>query len=151
MKVHCRQIPEDDTLHIEGEENAESLELGDAGATALSPLRYSLDVGLSDGGLFATGRIAVRVKMQCVACLENFEQEIEVDPFAMQIELTGNELIDLTPLVREDIHLVLPPHPRCDSEGRTKCPATYEGAPLANRQQPGMTASAWDVLDKLKS
>ena len=151
MKVHCRQIPEGETLHLEGEEDAVSLGLEEAGATAISPLGYSLDVGLSEGGLFATGRIAVSVRRTCVACLGDFEQDIEVDPFAMQIELTGNELIDLTPAVREDIHLVLPPHPRCDSEGRTKCPAAYEGAQLANQQQPGMTASAWDVLDKLKS
>ena len=151
MKVHCRQIPEGETLHIEGEEDAGPLGLEEAGATAVSPLSYSLDVGVSEGGLFATGRVGVRVRMRCVACLEDFEEEIEVDPFAMQIELEGKELIDLTPAVREDIHLVLPPHPRCDSEGRTKCPAAYEGAPLANQQQPGMTASAWDVLDKLKS
>lgn len=151
MKVHCRQIPQGETLHLEGEEDAKPLGLGEAGATAVSPLSYSLDVGLSDGGLFATGRLAVRVRMQCVACLENFEMEIVVDPFAMQIELTGNELIDLTPAVREDIHLVLPPYPRCDTGGGTKCPAAYEGAPLANQQQPGMTASAWDALDKLTS
>ena len=151
MKVHCRQIPEGETLHIEGEENAGPLGLEEAGAAAVSPLSYTLDIGISEGGLFATGRVAVSVRRQCVACLGDFEQELVVDPFAMQIELTGNELIDLTPNVREDIHLVLPPHPRCDSEGGIKCPAAYEGAPLANRQQPGMTASAWDALDKLKS
>jgi len=151
MKVHRLQIPQGETIHLEGEEDAGPLGLEEAGAEAVGPLGYSLDVGLSEGGLFATGRLEVRVRFECVACLEKFEQDVVVDPFALQLELSGNELIDLTPAVREDIHLSLPPYPRCDAGGGTKCPAAYEGAPLAEQQQPGMTASAWDALDKLKS
>jgi len=152
MKIHCRQIPEGGTLHVEGEENAMALGLEEAGGEAVSPLSYSLDVGLSDGGLFATGWVAVRVRFRCVACLQDFEQEVRVDPFALQIELGGNELIDLTPVIREDIHLVLPPHPRCDAGGGTKCPAVPEGAPRAElRGQPATASMAWAALDQLKS
>ena len=57
MKVHLRQIPEGGTLHLEGEENAGPLGLEEAGAQAVGPLRYSLDVGLSEGGIFVTGRL----------------------------------------------------------------------------------------------
>lgn len=151
MKVHLRQIPQGDILHIEGEEDAGPLGLEEAGATAVSPLRYALDVGTSADGLFATGRIAVRVRMRCVLCLADFEQDIEVDPFSLQMDLTGNELIDLTPMVREDIHLILPPHPRCDAAGGSKCPATYyEGASRTTQYSPEGAASAWDALDKIK-
>jgi len=150
MKIHLRQIPQGDTLHIEGEESAEPLGLEEAGVFPVSPLRYSLDVGLSDGGLFATGRLAVRVRMQCVRCLEDFEREIVVDPFATQTELTGGESIDLTPLAREDIHLSLPAHPRCDSNGGPKCPASRDGAPASDRQPAPPSVSAWDALDKLQ-
>lgn len=150
MKIHLRQIPQGGILHSEGEEDASPLELEEAGATAVSPLRYALDVGLSRNGLFATGRISVRVRMQCVLCLRDFEQEIEVDPFSCQVELTGNELIDLTSIVREDIHLVLPPHPKCDAEGRAKCPAASEGAPHPQESLLERATSAWDALDKLK-
>lgn len=151
MKVHLRQIPEGSTLHIEGEEDAAPLGLEEAGATPVSPLRYSLDVGVSDGGIFATGEVAVTVRLVCVGCLEVFEREFVLDAFAMQRELTGAELVDLTAEVREDIHLSLPPHPKCDSgSGRSLCPAAYDGAPRASLRAPVEGASAWDALDKLK-
>ncbi|MDX2081506.1 MAG: hypothetical protein SFU53_12055 [Terrimicrobiaceae bacterium] len=151
MKVHLRQIPQGQTLHLEGEENPGPLGLEEAGATPVSPLRYSLDVGLSDGGLFATGRLEVRVRLRCVATLEDFEKDIVVDPFAMQMELSGGELMDLTPAAREDIHLVLPPHPRRDDGGgSTTRPAAYEGASRASQQGSAGGSSAWDALDKLK-
>jgi hypothetical protein len=138
MKVHLRHIPEGDTLHLEGEESAEPLGLEEAGFTPVSPLSYSLDVGLS-------------VRVQCVSCLEDFEREMVVDPFAMQMDLPGGELIDLTPQAREDIHLNLPAHPRCDSNGEPKCPASREGVPGFDRQPAQKRASAWDALDKLQN
>ena len=146
MKVHLRQIPHGATLHLEGEEDPARLDLQEAGAVPISSLSYSLDVGVSDGGIFATGRVSVRVRMQCVACLADLEKDIVADPFSFQAELTGREQIDLTPFIREDIHLLLPPHPRCDSGAA--CPA---GALRTSLQPPEMGASAWDALDKLKT
>lgn len=151
MKVHLRQIPQGQTLHVEGEEDAKPLGLEEAGAVPVSPLRFVLDVGVSEGGIFATGRVEVRVRVRCVVTLEEFEMDLVVDPFAMQMELTGGELMDLTPAVREDIHLVLPPHPRCDTGGgSTTRPAAYEGAPRASQHGSAGGSSAWDALDKLK-
>ncbi len=147
MKVHLLQIPQGETLHLEGEEDPSCLDLQEAGAMAVSPLSYSLDVGVSEGGLFATGRLSIRVRMQCVVCLENTEKEIIADPFSMQIELTGREQIDLTPFVREDIHLLLPPYPRCD----TGAACSAAGAQSSGRQAPERGAPAWDALDKLKT
>ena len=147
MKVHLLQIPRGETLHLEGEEDPAALDLEEAGAAPLSPLSYELDVGLSDGGLFATGRLSIRVRMQCVVCLGDIEKEIVVDPFSMQMELTGREQIDLTPFVREDIHLLLPPHPRCDTGAA--CHAA--GAPRTSLHPPETGASAWDALNKLKT
>lgn len=145
MKVHLLQIPQGETLHLEGEESASGLDLHEAGAEAVTPLSYSLDIGLSDGGLFATGRLAIRVRMTCVKCLEPVELDIVVDPFSLQTELSGREQIDLTPFLREDIHLLLPPHPKCDEEAA--CPAA--DATTVGREPPERAASAWDALDKL--
>ena len=151
MKVHLRHIPEGDTLHLEGEESAEPLGLEEAGFTPVSPLSYSLDVGLSGGGLFATGRLAVRVRVQCVSCLEDFEREMVVDPFAMQMDLTGGELIGLTPQAREDIHLNLPAHPRCASNGELKSTAWREGVPGFDRQPAQTRRSARATIDNTKN
>ncbi len=153
MKVHLRQIPAGETLHLEGEEDPSFLGLEEAGVEPVGPLEYSLDVGLSDGGLFATGSLAQRVRMTCVSCLESFERDIVSDPFAIQIELTGGELVDLTPEVREDIHLLLPAHPKCDQGGDKTCPAHF---PAGARTAPLPTEKAarpaiWEALDQLKT
>src|SRR5438105_4621798 len=124
MKVHLKQIPPQG-LHIEGEESADILDLKDENITPVSPVSYSLDVGLSHGGLFATGHLAADVQFECVSCLEPFVYPVRVENFATQIELGGAETVDLTPQIREYILLALPPHPRCDWDGKNVC----KGAP----------------------
>ena len=150
MKVYLRQIPQGETLHIEDGADPAFLELEAADIHPVTPLNYSLDVGISDGGLFAAGRLDVRVRMRCVACLEDFETEIVIDPFAMQKELDGREEVDLSPEIREDIHLALPAHPRCDMDGRKTCPASFPQAPTDVPTSSGDNA-AWNALDKLKT
>ena len=153
MKVHLRQIPRGETIHLEAEEDSATLELGQAGAEPLGPLHYALDVGLSDGGLFATGRLSQRVRMTCVSCLDSFERDIVSPHFATQMELTGSELVDLTPEVREDIHLLLPAHPRCDQGGEKLCPAHYPGdAHISSLQSEETPRPAiWASLDQLNT
>jgi uncharacterized metal-binding protein YceD (DUF177 family) len=149
MKIHLRQIPQGGTLHLEGVEDAGFLDLEEAGARACSPLDYELEVGLSGGGLFATGRLSLCVHLRCVACLEEFETRLSVDPFALQKDLDGRESVDLTQEIREDIHLALPAHPRCDAEGKKICPARFSQAPADVSQPPG--TAPWSVLDGLKT
>lgn len=149
MKVHLRQIPEGSTLHIEGTEDAAFLGVEEAGASAVSPLEYSLDVGTSEGGVFATGRLALRIRFRCVACLEDFETELEIPEFSLQKELDGREMIDFSEEVREDIQLALPAYPRCDAEGRKTCPASFPQAPADS--SPSTGTAAWNALDKLKT
>ena len=153
MKVHLRQIP-DQGLHLEGTEPSAILDLHDPGTQPAGDIRYSLDVGLSDGGLFATGTVGVELDLECVACLERFRYPLEVADFACQIELTGAESVDLTDLVREDILLALPPHPHCDWSGERVC----QGARLrakapadspAETDETENTRRVWGALDQL--
>src|SRR5690606_19781396 len=150
MKISLHQIPEGGTLHLEGEEDASFLELEEVSARALSPVRHILDVGLSDGGLFATGSLHVRILLTCVACLETFEYELQIDPFALQKELEGTDMVDLTPEIREDIQLALPSYPRCDAEGGKTCPAHFPKA-SSEEAEPTAGPTAWEALDKLKN
>ena len=148
MKVHLKQIPADG-LHLEGKEDKDILEVADEGIRPAGPVEYSLDVGVSESGLFATGRIALNVQLECVSCLKQFVYPLEVEDFAVQIELTGPERVDLTPWVREDILLVLPAHPHCDWDGKTVC----KGPKLKTRpiDEPPAASHAWDALENLKS
>ena len=125
IKVHLQHIPENESLHVCGEADPICLDLAEAEAEAVGPLFYDLQVGVSGPGFFATGSLSQKVKMTCVACLEPFEYQIETSEFAMQRDLEGSELVDLTEEVREDIHLLLPMHPRCDMGGNNKCSAQF--------------------------
>jgi uncharacterized protein len=147
MKVHLNQIPPEG-LHLEGEETGDILDLGQENIRSVSPLRYCLDVGLSNGGLFATGSLSIDLEMECVKCLQRFVYSLKVDSFAIQTELTGAELVDLTPLIREDIVLALPAHPHCDWDEKNVCRGAYE---LEKYASPEQAPNAWEALDQLKA
>ncbi len=149
MKVHINQIPQDG-LHLEGEDPNTILDLSGDAACATGPIAYSLDVGLSEGGLFATGTLAVPLRVQCVACLEHFEFPMAITDFAMQVELTGPETVDLTDYIREDILLALPPYPHCDWSGERECKAAVRKDSDAASEQISVTREVWGALDQLK-
>jgi uncharacterized metal-binding protein YceD (DUF177 family) len=147
MKIHLRQIPAEG-LRLEGTEDGEFLDIHDPGVGPASPVRYSLDVGLSDGGLFASGTLETDVQLRCVRCLETFTYPLVVPHFAVQVELTGQETVDLTPFMREDTLLSLPAHPRCDWSGKICSGAGEWHAGTTSEQEAA--PDAWEALDKLK-
>ena len=148
MKLHLRQVRADG-LHLEGEEECPIPELEKDGIVCAGPLRYSLDLGISEGALWANGSLEQVVELACVSCLERFMHTIRVPQFALHTELAGPETIDLTPFIREDILLHLPAYPRCDREGDRVCPAPHRAA----ESEPDRTEARkpdWSALDKLK-
>lgn len=146
--VHLKQVPPEGK-RVEGEEDAGFLDLEQIGAKPAGPVRYEFDVGLSDGGLFATGRVAVPVEMTCVACLQPFVYPAAVGDFAAQVEVGNREFVDLSPLVREELLLALPNHPRCDSISGHSCP--FQSPEASGGGTQNIAPSAWDQLDKLKT
>jgi uncharacterized metal-binding protein YceD (DUF177 family) len=151
MKIHLRQIS-DEGLHLEGEEPCPLGELETEDLHCAGPLRYNLDVGISEGALWANGSLVQPVELRCVACLENFPHEIEVPAFALHMELQGPETIDLTPAMREDLLLNLPAHPHCDRDGSRVCAGA---APAKVTEAEKQEAEAkrehdWEALDKLR-
>ncbi len=147
MKIHIHQIPAEG-LHLEGQEEDDILDLRDPNILPLENVHYMLDVGASGSSVYATGRLWAEVELECGACLRHFNYPVVVGNFAIQIDRSGPELVDLTPAIREDILLALPPYPRCDWDGKIVCPgpradwSTVGGAPKA--------ANAWDALNDLK-
>jgi len=133
-------------LHLEGEEDCPIREIEAEGISCAGPLRYNLDLGISDGSLWANGSLVQPVRLRCVVCLQDFAYEVRVPSFALHTELRGPELFDLTPFLREDILLNLPAHPHCDREGGQICKATnLEAAPAETTRKPD-----WSALDKLR-
>jgi uncharacterized metal-binding protein YceD (DUF177 family) len=156
MKVHLNQIPAEGQ-HLEGSENSQILDLHEADIQPVGDVHYALDVGLSEGGLFATGEIGVDLELECVKCLERFRYPLRVPEFACQVELTGRETVDLTEPMREDIVLALPPHPHCDWNGERVCPGIFvrpksetASDSSAVSGSPEDARKVWGALDQLK-
>jgi len=147
MKIHTLQIPPEGK-HVEGEDPIDVLDLQDPGAVPTAPLSYSLDVGLSEGGLFATGRIHTAFRLQCVNCLESFAFSVVIPDFACQIEIGSSEEVDLTESLREDIVLALPAHPHCDWTGLNPCSGLHPRAEEPVQTEP--PKPVWEALDRLK-
>ena len=156
MKIHLHQVPETG-MHLEGEEPPSILELPEEGhSRATGPVHYSLEVGRNDDGLWATGTLAVDLELQCARCGEKFIYPLELNEVALQVELAGPELIDLTPQVREDILLALPAYPHCEwvegnvcvAQERVSAPPIRSAAVDAGN---GAAASSpvWEELDRL--
>lgn len=109
----------------------------------LSP---DLDLGLFSGsvritrtpqGLLVQGRIAASLVVQCVRCLADITQPLQVDftelyAFSPRTTSESNLIlpedghIDLAPLVREFFLLEIPINPICDSNCRGLCPICGE-------------------------
>lgn len=134
---------------MEGEEECPIPQLDPEETRCAGPLRYVLDVGISEGTLWANGTLTQPVEMHCVRCLESFPFDVEVKDFAVHTELRGPEVVDLTPFMREDILLNLPAYPHCDREGGRICPV-----PMMERSEEDRGLEArppdWSALDQLK-
>ena len=151
MKIHPNQIPEEG-LHIEGVEDRDILELAAEGIRSIEPIRYSLNVGLNGDGLFGEGTLETKLEFECVTCLRRFEYPIRIETFAFQMEICGRGIVDLTPTLREDILLALPPHPHCDWDGVHKCKGARSASfgTEGGKDDDRHDFNAWNALDQLK-
>ena len=122
------------------------------------PLSYSLEVERLGEGLVIQGKLELPLHCTCVRCLRPFERTLVLDPWACHLPLSGEgaaivsqDVVDLTPSVREDILLALPQHPLCESECRGLSSEPRGKVPRAVPDGPKEPdASVWAELDKLK-
>ena len=159
LQVNLRHL-EAHPVHLEGELAPGELDIDtrDEVIQLGGPLEYDLEVQKLEGGLLVQGRLALRLKCQCVRCLKKFEYELSLDPWTSHLPLQGedavqvvNDCVDLTPTVREDILLEFPQHPLCD----TNCSGLRNasiGKPktLSNIGPTDGGSPAWKELNKLK-
>jgi uncharacterized protein len=158
VTVNLRHLEKKDQ-HLEGDLPVKELDLmlQDELIKAEEPLEYDLEVTRSGQNLLVNGTVALNLQCECVRCLKPLKHRIELDPYDLAVPLEGeekapvdNDLVDLTPYLREDILLAFPQHPVCEA-GCDPLPQV-----LKNNEQSGTSAqerdtkSAWDELNKLK-
>ena len=160
LTVNLRHL-EAHNLRLQGELPIADLDIDtrDEMIEMAAPLEYDLEVEKLEHSLLLQGDLRVRLHCKCVRCLKEFESRLDLRDWACHVPLEGeeaapviNDLVDLTPFVREDILLEFPQHPLCDRECRG-LPKTEPGKtikPSAGTGQTEASSSAWAELNKLK-
>ena len=150
LTFNIRHLQEKE-LHLAGELSPEELELEnkDPLVQAKEPLQYDINLQKNGSDILAQGRLELSLDCECARCLKPFKHKVLLEDWAALIPLEGeekatveNDLVDLTPYIREDILLNFPQHPLCSEE----CTG------LPERPDQGQTrgSSAWSELNKLK-
>ena len=157
VKVNLRHL-EEDSVQLEGELSAQELDfmLQDEVVKAEKPLHYDLEVTRQNQNLLVHGKIGMTLDCQCVRCLKPFKQEVTLDPYDLFVPLEGedrapidNDLVDLTPYLREDILLAFPHHPVCDAEC-DRLPQLSRKEQPSEAMQESRRKAAWENFDNLK-
>lgn len=155
LTFNIRHLEKKD-LHLEWELPTSELEL-DVRDQLIHPadvLDYDLTVERIEGAALVQGEVSLEIEYECVRCLKKFRRPLELQPWTCHLPLVGedavevqNDLVNLTPYLREDILLALPQHPLCEAECEgIELPASVKGP----SEPPEKAPSAWDELDKLK-
>lgn len=155
LTFNIRHLEKSEELHLEGKLPTEELEL-DVRDQLVHPadvFDYDLEVQRLEGSALVQGEVSVDVEYECVRCLKKFHRPLELHDWTVHLPLVGddkvevqNDLVNLTPYLREDILLALPQHPLCETE----CEGIELPASVKEPSEPEKPASAWDELDKLK-
>ena len=121
MKINIHLVPEDGA-HFDGEDPAGILDVKDHEWTFTKPVNHSLDATLLDDALLVTGRIWTDGSVRCSRCLKEFSQRLEVNEFTFHHPITSQDIVDLTPEIRESILLEIPQKPLCRADCKGLCP-----------------------------
>jgi DUF177 domain-containing protein len=149
---------EDQNLHLKGEISASELDIDqlDELIHVRKPLHYDLEVEKMERGILVQGRLDVKLDCECARCLKPFEYPLALSDWACHLPLEGeekvtisNDVVDLTPYIREDIVLAFPQHPLCkpDCKGLEN---PRKGSAADRQHESELTSSAWSELNKLK-
>jgi uncharacterized protein len=108
----------------EGEEPSEMLELGsDPTAHPDGPIRYAFTAEVVSDRLIVKGTIELPLRLTCGRCAEIFSTTLRDSSFLHAYEISeGVETVDVTPDIREDVLLDLPPFPVCSADCKGLCP-----------------------------
>jgi len=147
-------------VELRGEIPIEELDWGpqDECVHANGPVIYEIEVEQLADAWLARGQVSLKLKCECVRCLKEIEEVIHFPDWACHLPMVGedapeikNDLIDLTPYIREDILLAIPQHPLCEAGcpglGPSKANTGSKGSGVA---RDDTDSSTWAALNKLK-
>jgi uncharacterized protein len=119
-------------------------------------LAYDLVVQKVERGILAQGNVELALECECSRCLTTYTHPVRLDNWICHLPFEGeerapliNDLVDLTPYLREDIVLAFPQRPLCEPECKGLSRPLQE-TPAGGSQAAGTASPAWAELNKLK-
>jgi uncharacterized metal-binding protein YceD (DUF177 family) len=150
MKILYRDIKETG-VHLEGVLPAADYDLPLNEYPNWKEIQYSFDVTLIEKECLVQGTLYTKPTTACARCLEALPIEIKIEKFEHSYPFNGQESIDLTQEIREDILLALPLSPRCQLDEDLRCPLYGKRYPEGSNQLIEQDHKAvWGALDQLK-
>ncbi len=149
MKINVKRIPPDGET-LRGTDPASIMELEEPDTRFEHDVEYELVAQMQDSALLVTGRLSTPATLQCSRCLRVFDLPLRVEQFVFHQELHGEDFVDLTADMREDIILALPQRALCAEDCRGLCP--HCGKDLNKgpcRCRPSEGNLRWRALDNL--
>lgn len=154
LLFNIRHIADKD-LRLEGElsEKELDIEFGDEVVHPAGALKYDLNLQKLEHEILVQGNLCLTLNCDCVRCLKSFKQDLDLQDWTALLPLEGeekivihNDLVDLTPFLREDILLAFPQRPLCkpDCGG---LPKKYLGK---TKKVEASGEDRWAELNKLK-
>jgi uncharacterized protein len=150
VKINVKRIPVDGEA-FDGSESPEFMEMSGPDMAFEQPVQYQLHAQLQENALLVTGRLQTKATLRCSRCLKMFQQVLVVGQFVLHQELIGEDFVDLTPQMREDIILEVPQRALCQPSCKGLCPVCGKDS---NKDACGCKVShedlRWHALDQLK-
>jgi uncharacterized protein len=149
LRIYIDEIPQDG-LRLEGEIDAETLDISDDFVRCGNPLHYRLDISIVSGELLVFGELSVDLMMRCSRCAVMFPSTVSEKAYSYNQQVEKRlEYADLTEDIREAIILAFSSYPICSESCKGLCPQC--GANL-NEGECGCRPPAdarWDGLSGL--
>ena len=150
MKINVKTIPvAGETL--QGREPATIMDFEDPEVRFEHDVEYQVHAQVQGNALLVSGTLTTPVTLRCSRCLKTFQRPIRVKEFVVHRELHGDDFVDLTDNLREDIILELPQRALCQTDCQGLCPVCgkdlNEGECRCKSSQGDLR---WHALDQIK-
>jgi len=150
MKINVKRVPEEGE-HLQGAEPPAIMELEEPDYQFERDVEYDLVVQVQGRALLVTGKLWTPVTLRCSRCLKTFKKPVVVPEVVVHQELAGEDFVDLTQNIREDIILELPQRALCREQCRGLCPSCGKNLNEGACQcAPSHGDVRWHALEQLK-
>jgi uncharacterized protein len=120
MRINVKRIPPDGET-LSGTDPASIMDLDEPDVHFEHEVEYKLLAQIQGDALLVTGHVSTPAMLRCSRCLRDFKQPVRVEQFVFHQELHGEDFVDLTANMREDIILELPQRALCAEDCKGLC------------------------------